>query len=148
MLQGGTPYGTVQDLVMGDGGCLQYAVVSYNNGLVPIPWGVGMFDFNRRALMVDISRDRIRDFPTIHQISELNDPQFTQRVQTFYHSTDRPGMNRSDVNRPRASANQNPANNRGESQNRGEQTNRGNAPDLLPLGTKTIARRGSKLYLP
>jgi hypothetical protein len=135
MLQGGTAYGKVQDFVIGDGGCIQYAVVSYNNGLVPIPWGVGMFDFDRRAFMVDISRDRIGQFPTIRQISELNNPQFTQRVQTFYHGTNRPEMNRTDVNRPdanRPQASENP----GPSNNRGETTSRGNAPKSAPARTE------------
>jgi len=126
MLQGGASYGRVQDFVIGDGGCVEYAIVSYNNGLVPIPWGVGMFDSGRRAFMVDISRDRIREFPTIRQISELNNPQFTQRVQTFYHGTNRPDTNHSDVNRQGASANPVPSNTRGET------TNRGNAPKSTP----------------
>jgi hypothetical protein len=129
MLQGGASYGTVQDFVIGDGGCIQYAVINYNNGLVPIPWGVGMFDSGRRAFMVDISRDRVREFPTIHQISELNNPQFTQRVQTFYRGNNQPNQNRTDANRPqmnqqRGAQNPTPA-------EHGE-ANRGNAPRSAP----------------
>ena len=103
---------------------MEYAIVSYNNGLVPIPWNVGMWDFNRRAYMVDISRDRIRDFPTIHQISELNNAQFTQRVQTFYHDTNRTGANRGDMNRPQTNQPAAKDNSRAPAQ-RGESVNRG-----------------------
>jgi hypothetical protein len=131
MLQGGTAYGTVQDFVIGDGGCIEYAVVNYNNGLVPIPWGVGTFDSGRRAFMVDVARDRIREFPTIRQISELNNRQFTQKVQTFYRGNgNRPMQNRLDANRPQT--NQPRVENPPAAAERGENANRGNAPRSAP----------------
>ncbi len=83
-LQDGSNFGTVRDCIFSNGGCIEYAVVDYGNRLVPVPWGVGNFDFGRRAFRVGITRDRLRDLPTFTNISELNNAQFTQRVHSFY----------------------------------------------------------------
>ena len=83
-LQDGASFGTVRDFVVSNGGCIEYAIVDYGNRLVPVPWGVGNFDFGRRAFRVGIARDRLRDLPTFTNISELNNAQFTQRVHSFY----------------------------------------------------------------
>ncbi|HEV8071285.1 MAG TPA: PRC-barrel domain-containing protein [Planctomycetaceae bacterium] len=84
LLQGGANFGTVRDFVISDSGCLEYAVIAGDGGLVAIPWGAGMFDVGRRAFTVDFGRDRIRDLPRIRDVSELRDPQMQQRVQTFF----------------------------------------------------------------
>ncbi len=89
-LVGGTRFGTISDLVIDDGGCIEYAVVSYNNRLVPIPWGVTTFNVGRRDLLVDIPRERIVQIPTFTRFSELNDTRFSQRVHTFFRGTMRP----------------------------------------------------------
>ncbi len=83
-LDGGVNYGTVRDFVISDSGCLEYAVLSADNGLVAIPWGAGNFDFGRRAFVLGFGRDRIRDLPHIRDISELRDARVQQRVQTFF----------------------------------------------------------------
>jgi PRC-barrel domain len=84
MLQGGASWGTVRDFVISDSGCLQYAVIGADNGLVAVPWGVGTFDFGRRAFVLDFGRDRIREFPQIRDVAELRDPRVQQRMQTFF----------------------------------------------------------------
>ncbi len=83
-LDGGVNYGTVRDFVISDSGCLEYAVLSADNGLVAIPWGAGTFDFGRRAFVLGFGRDRIRDLPHIRDIAELRDARVKQRVQTFF----------------------------------------------------------------
>ena len=99
-LEGGVGFGTVKDFVIGDGGCLQYAVVSYNNGLYPVPWGVVNYDWTRHGLMVGLTRDRIRDIPRLNNMAELNDARFSQRVQTFYRGNQN-GVERTDRMQPR-----------------------------------------------
>jgi hypothetical protein len=84
MLQGGGNYGTVRDFVISDSGCLEYAVLSADNGLVAIPWSAGTFDSGRRAFMLGFGRDRVRDLPRIRDIAELRDARVQQRVQTFF----------------------------------------------------------------
>jgi PRC-barrel domain len=131
MLQGGASYGTLRDFVISDSGCLEYAVIAADNGLVAVPWNAGMFDFGRRAFMLDFGRDRVRDLPRIRDIAELRNPQIQKRVQTFFrgdHNT--PGNARGAENQPRGAENQP----RGENQNRG--TVRGAAPTQRPEGTE------------
>ncbi len=84
MLQGNASFGTVKDFVLTDSGCLEYAVIAADNGLVAVPWGAGTFDFGRHAFMLGFGRDRVRDLPHIRDIAELRDPKIQQRVQTFY----------------------------------------------------------------
>ncbi len=84
MLQGNASFGTVKDFVLTDSGCLEYAVIAADNGLVAVPWGAGTFDFGRHAFMLGFGRDRVRDLPHIRDIAELRDPKVQQRVQTFY----------------------------------------------------------------
>ena len=93
-LRAGSRFGTVNDFVFGDGGCVEYVIASYGNEFVPIPWGVAAWVPGQRVLTVDIDPGRIRDMPRFHQISELTNHQFSEKVQTFYH-----GMNgRGDMN--------------------------------------------------
>jgi hypothetical protein len=111
LLQGGANFGTVRDFVISDSGCLEYAVIAGDGGLVAIPWGAGMFDVGRRAFTVDFGRDRIRDLPRIRDVSELRDPQMQQRVQTFFRGNhdargDMRGINNRQDNGQRGAENQ------------------------------------------
>ncbi|HEV8003685.1 MAG TPA: PRC-barrel domain-containing protein [Planctomycetaceae bacterium] len=90
LLDGGVNYGTVRDFVISDSGCLEYAVLSADNGLVAIPWGAGTFDYGRRAFVLGFGRDRIRDLPHIRNIAELRDAGVQQRVQTFFRGNQNP----------------------------------------------------------
>jgi hypothetical protein len=91
MLQGGANYGTVRDFVISDSGCLEYAVLSADNGLVAVPWNAGTFDYGRRAFMLGFGRDRVRDLPHIRDIAELRDARVQQRVQTFFRGDHKQG---------------------------------------------------------
>jgi hypothetical protein len=84
MLQDGGSFGRVSDFVVSNGGCIEYAIVNYDNRFVPVPWGVANFDFGRRVFRVGFGRDRLRDLPTFTNVSELNNAHFSHRVQTFY----------------------------------------------------------------
>jgi hypothetical protein len=84
LLQGGVSYGTVRDFVISDDGCLEYAVLAADGGLVAVPWNVGFFDVGRHAFTLQIGRDHIRDLPRIRDIAELRDARTQQRVQTFF----------------------------------------------------------------
>jgi hypothetical protein len=86
-LRAGSRFGTVNDFVFGDGGCVQYVIATYGNDFVPIPWGAAMWAPDQRVLTVDIDPGRIRDMPRFHQISELTNHQFSEKVQTFYRGT-------------------------------------------------------------
>jgi hypothetical protein len=84
-LRGGMRLGSVQDFVVGQGGCVDYVIAAYGDQFVPIPWGVAFFQPGQRLFTVDIDPGRIHEMPMYRQISELTNRQFSQRVQTFYH---------------------------------------------------------------
>jgi hypothetical protein len=107
MLQGGASYGTVRDFVISDSGCLEYAVIAADGGMVAVPWGAGMFDVGRRAFTLGFGRDRVRDFPRIRDVAELRDPKMQQRVQTFFRGNQNPrnGEQGGAENRPQGGEN-------------------------------------------
>jgi hypothetical protein len=84
MFQAGGNFGTLRDFVISDSGCVEYAVIGADNGLVAVPWGNGMFDVGRRAFVVDFGRDRIRDLPRFRDVSELRDAGLRGRIHTFF----------------------------------------------------------------
>jgi hypothetical protein len=90
-LQGGVAFGRVQDFVFNDSGCVDFVVVNNEGRFYPIPWGLAMYQFDNRALVLDIDRARIGQIPTYTQISELGNPQFVQRVHTFFRGDLRDG---------------------------------------------------------
>ena len=128
MLQGGASWGTVRDFVISDNGCLEYAVISADDGLVAIPWGVGMFDFGRRAFVLDFGRDRIRDLPRFRDIAELRDPRIHQRVDTFFQGDRRMRGDRDQRGDQRGFENRPDNRQRGENQPQNGTTNRGATP--------------------
>jgi hypothetical protein len=83
-LRGGSRLGTVQDIVFTDGGCVDCVVAAYGDQFIPIPWAAAMYQPDQRVFMVDIDPGRIHDMPMYHQISELANRQFNERVHTFY----------------------------------------------------------------
>ena len=83
-LRGGSRLGTIQDFVLGDGGCVEYVVAAYGNQFVPIPWAAAMYQPDQRVLLVDIDPGRIHEMPMYRQFSELTNRQFSDRVHTFY----------------------------------------------------------------
>jgi hypothetical protein len=133
MLQGGVSYGTLRDFVISNNGCIESAVIAVDNGLVAVPWGMGMFDVGRRSFVLDIGRDRIRDLPRIRDVAELRDPRIQQRVQTFYRGGDRNNMRgdqRGFENRPdnRQRGVENQPQHQPQHQPQPGNTNRGTAP--------------------
>jgi PRC-barrel domain len=83
-LMAGTSLGTVRDLMLGPGGCVDYAVVVYQNQFIPIPWDLVNFEPGRRILMVNIDAARIRELPMVAQIGDIENGQFFNKVRTFY----------------------------------------------------------------
>jgi len=83
-LRGGSRFGTISDFVLGDGGCVDYVVASYQNQYVPIPWAAAMYQPGSRILLVDIDAARIHEMPMFRTFAELSNRQFSDRVHTFY----------------------------------------------------------------
>ena len=116
-LRGGTRLGTIQDFVLADGGCVEYVVAGYGDQFIPIPWRAAMYQPAQRMLMVDIDPGRIHDMPMYHQISELMNRQFSDRVHSFYRGV---GSQTGDMNH-RSATNQQGAASHPQPAKRGEQ---------------------------
>jgi hypothetical protein len=97
-LVGGTQFGTVRDVVISDGGCIDYVIVTYDNRLVPVPWDVISYNFDQHVVMVDIDQAQLRSIPTFTQFSELSNASFVQKVHSFYKTDERAHQRR--TNRP------------------------------------------------
>ena len=83
ILLGGGPIGTVQDTVV-CGNFGDYAVVSYANGFVTIPWRLTTFEPVPRVLQVNMTAAQLAELPLMLQISQLNNLQFAEGVHNFF----------------------------------------------------------------
>jgi len=109
-LRGGSRLGTIQDFVVGDGGCVEYAVAAYGDQFIPIPWAAAMYQADQRVLLVDIDPGRIHEMPMYHQFTELTNRQFSDRVNTFYRgvSSQTGDMHRGAEHQERGATNRQP----------------------------------------
>jgi hypothetical protein len=88
-LHGGASLGTVQEFVIGEGGCVDYMIVSYDNRLVPVPWSVATFQAEDRVIMLDIEEAQLAQVPVITDFAELQNTEFVTKVNTFYKTEER-----------------------------------------------------------
>jgi len=56
--------GKIVDLVVNENGCIEYAVVSYEQNYILVPWSVTTVNFERKVVRVNITRERLREVPT------------------------------------------------------------------------------------
>jgi hypothetical protein len=82
--QGGTALGKVTDVVINDGGCVEYVVVGYQNRFVPVPWMAMTYNSGNRTFLLRIDQAQLGQIPTFAQFTELSNTQFAQKVNTFY----------------------------------------------------------------
>jgi hypothetical protein len=82
--QGGTALGKVTDVVINDGGCVEYVVVGYQSRFVPVPWMAATYNSGNRTLMLRIDQAQLSQIPTFAEFTELSNAQFSQKVNAFY----------------------------------------------------------------
>jgi hypothetical protein len=78
--------GKVVDVVLDDGGCVDYLVVSYEDRYVMVPWGVATVNFEERAVYIDVTRDKWRGIPTFtrDRWPSFSDASFTDKMRGVY----------------------------------------------------------------
>jgi hypothetical protein len=124
--QGGTALGKVTDVVINDGGCVEYVIVGYQDRFVPVPWMAMTCDSGNRTFLLRIDQAQLGQIPTFAQFSELSDGQFSQKVNTFYKVDSRTSEHR--VGKP-VSGDQTPASQQGaQSDNQGQKPAAGTKP--------------------
>lgn len=62
-IERGDSFGKVTDIVLNEDGCVEYLIVSYEDELVPVPWGAVNYNVDERivAINVRVTRDKLRD---------------------------------------------------------------------------------------
>jgi hypothetical protein len=84
-LQGGDPYGTIEDIVLNDAGCVEYLVISHDDDYVLVPWAVTTVNYEGRVITVDTTPQRLEPLIfTRDNWPSPADPQFTRRVQEVF----------------------------------------------------------------
>jgi len=95
-ISGGASLGTVQDIVLSEGGCVDYVIVNYDNRLVPVPWMAGSFRATDRAFLLTLEESQLAQLPTFTDYAQLSDAAFVTKVNTFYKVDDRTRDRRND----------------------------------------------------
>ena len=86
-IEGGLAIGTVDDIVFGDDGMIEYMVVSNEGKLVSVPWSAAKFNFDQRTAVVGITQERYQQIPTFTENTwpRFNDPQYRTTTYGFYN---------------------------------------------------------------
>lgn len=105
-LQDGYRLGKIEDFIFDDGGCVSMVVVTYGDDYIAVPWSIAEFDFNKRSLVLNVERARLRDIPTFRDFKVFGTGDFRGRVDKFFGVTQRSNRSgaRDDDNAPRPKA--------------------------------------------
>ncbi len=91
-LDGGRSAGTVDDIVFGDNGAIEYLVViNSNSRLVTVPWEAARFDADRRTAVVHIAPQQFQEIPTYttEQYPAYWTPGYRAQIYKYYGLTPR-----------------------------------------------------------
>jgi sporulation protein YlmC with PRC-barrel domain len=90
----GEDLGQIKDLMIDTAsGTIQYAVLSFGgwlgmgDKLFAVPWNSMRLDTENHCLVLDVSRDRLKDAPGFDKDNwpDFADPTFTSRISSYYH---------------------------------------------------------------
>ena len=85
---GSESLGKVTEVVINSDGCIEYLIVQYADGFVPIPWAVSTVNFDQRTIVIqstDVTVARLREMTFAEgRWPNFADQQFTQQVRTVW----------------------------------------------------------------
>lgn len=86
-IQGGTEIGTVDDIVFGSDGQVDYLIVNNSGKLVSVPWDAAKFDLQNRVATVNITQQQFRAIPTftVEQYPSFYTPAYRTQVVQWYN---------------------------------------------------------------
>ncbi len=89
VLQDRTQVGKIEDIVLGEGGCIDYVVVSYHDKVVFVPWTAARVDFSQRVVNLNVTREKFEQVPSFaaDRWPNFSDRQFSQRIDTVFGVT-------------------------------------------------------------
>lgn len=90
-ITGNVSIGTVEDIVFGDEGYIEYLVVQNEGKLVTVPWEAAKFDFQQRKATVNITQEQFKQVPTYttNQYPTFSAPQYRAEIFQRYNTTPR-----------------------------------------------------------
>ena len=84
-LQDGSGYGRVEDIVLSEDGCIEYAVISRENQYALLPWGIANVDYSQRVVTFGVMPQVIQPFFFAPNAwPNLSDPAFGSRMQQAF----------------------------------------------------------------
>lgn len=91
-LKGNLSIGTVDDVVITDGGAVEYLIVANDGKLVTVPWEAAKFDFDKRTASLSITEDQYKVIPTytVREYPTFFDTTYRGRVYGWYGLRPRP----------------------------------------------------------
>jgi hypothetical protein len=90
-IQGDLAIGTVDDIVFGDDGYVEYLIVLNEGKLVTVPWEAAKFNFENRTATVNITREQFKLIPTytVERYPTYYAPAYRTEIYKFYGLTPR-----------------------------------------------------------
>ncbi len=87
----GEDIGKVEDVIVGSNGRVKYLIVSHGGAmgfggkLTPVPWNV-VAGYDEKAITLNVDKSRLDQAPTIseNEYSQLNSPEWNQKVHSYY----------------------------------------------------------------
>ena len=80
--------GKVTEVVIDDRGCVEFVVVQFREGFVPVPWGAATVEFERRTIVLrdtKVTADRLRELSfTEDRWPNFADRQWTEKMRTVW----------------------------------------------------------------
>lgn len=90
-IDGNVSIGTVDDIVFGDEGAIEYLVVQNEGKLVTVPWEAAKFDFQQRKATINITQEQFKQVPTYttNQYPTFSAPQYRAEIFQRFNTTPR-----------------------------------------------------------
>ena len=87
VLVGTDSFGTIEEIILNENGCLDYLVVSHENKHLVLPWGIAQVNFDRRSVVLNVERQRLIQAPSFSgsDWTQITRPEFSQQVHRFYN---------------------------------------------------------------
>jgi len=90
-ITGNVGIGTVDDIVFGDDGMIEYLIVANEGKLVTVPWEAAKFNFQQQTATIDITQEKFKAIPTytVQEYPNYALPTYRTEIYRFYGLTPR-----------------------------------------------------------
>lgn len=91
-VQDGTGVGTVSDIVLSEGGDVEYMIVSHDGQMKTVPWRAARYDEQKRSAVIQVTPQAYQQVPTYTQQQYPNfyNPDYRNRTYQQYNVEPQP----------------------------------------------------------